>query len=42
MKDCCKTGSESKSKIEIWAKRVLWGIIGLIVLGAALNQLFNI
>lgn len=42
MKDCCKTGSESRSKTEIWAKRVLWGIIALIVIGASLNQLFNI
>lgn len=41
MKDCCKTGTESRSKIEIWGKRVLWGIIALIVIGAALNQFFN-
>jgi len=41
MKDCCKTGTESRSKLEIWGKRVLWGIIALIVVGAALNQLFN-
>jgi len=41
MKDCCKTGSESQSKIEIWGKRALWGIVALIVIGAALNQLFN-
>jgi|AutmiccommuBRH23_1029490.scaffolds.fasta_scaffold01399_9 hypothetical protein len=41
MKDCCKTGSESSSKIEIWTKRTLWGIVTLIVIGAVLNQLFN-
>jgi len=40
MKDCCKTGSESRSKIEIWGKRMLWGIVVLIVVGAALNQFF--
>lgn len=42
MKDCCKTESGSGSKIEIWAKRTLWGIVALIVIGAAINQLFNI
>lgn len=42
MKDCCKTGSESKSKIAIWGKIALWGIVALIVIGAALNQLFSI
>lgn len=41
MKDCCKTGLESRSNIEIWGKRVLWGIVALIVIVAALNQLFN-
>lgn len=41
MKDCCKTNSESQSKIEIWGKRALWGIIVLIVIGAALSQLLN-
>lgn len=41
MKDCCKTGSESRSKIEIWAKRTVEGIVALIVIGAAINQLFN-
>lgn len=41
MKDCCKTGSGPQSKIEIWGKRVLWGIITLIVVGAVLNQFFN-
>jgi len=41
MKDCCKTGSEPRSKIEIWGKRVLWGIVALIVIGAVLNQFFN-
>lgn len=42
MKDCCKTGSESRSKIEIWGTRALWGIVALIVIGAALDQLFTI
>lgn len=42
MKDCCKTGSETQSKTEIWAKRVLWGIIALIVIGAALSQLLTL
>ena len=41
MKDCCKTESESRSKIKIWAKRALWGIVALIVIGAVINQLFN-
>lgn len=41
MKDCCKTESKSQSKIAIWGKIVLWGIVALIVIGAALNQLFN-
>jgi len=41
MKECCKTGTKSRSKIEIWGKRALWGIIALIVIGAAINQLFN-
>jgi len=41
MKDCCKTGLKSPSKIAIWGKRALWGIVALIVIGAALNQLFN-
>lgn len=41
MKDCCKTKSESRSEIEIWWKRVIWGIVALIIVGAALNQFFN-
>lgn len=41
MKDCCETESESRSKTEIWAKRAVWGIVALIIIGAALNQLFN-
>lgn len=41
MKDCCKTGSESHSKIALLGKRVLWEIVALIVIGAALKQLLN-
>ena len=42
MKDCCKTGLTSRSKIEIWGERALWGIIALIVIGAALSQLLTL
>jgi hypothetical protein len=41
MKECCKTGTKSRSKLEIWGKIALWVIVALIVIGAALNQLFN-
>lgn len=42
MKDCCKTGSASQSKIEIWGKRMIWGIVALIVIAAALSQLLTL
>lgn len=42
MKNCCKTGTESHTKLEIWGKRALWGIVVLIVNGAALNQLLTL
>jgi len=43
MKDCCKVGDEKPPiKIKIWAKRLLWGIIILAVIGVFFIQIFNL
>jgi|KNS7NT10metaT_FD_contig_21_806999_length_921_multi_7_in_0_out_0_2 hypothetical protein len=43
MKDCCKTGDEMpQSKFGIWAKRITWGLVSLLVVVIALMQIFNL
>lgn len=40
MKDCCKTGDEKPdSEFAKWTKRVLWGVIIVIVIGVTLLQI---
>ena len=43
MKECCKTGGEKpQSKLKIWATRIVWGIVILLVTGIAIIQTFNL
>ncbi len=42
MKECCKTGNEKpQSKLKILATRITWGIVILVVIGLAIEQIFN-
>lgn len=43
MKNCCKTGNENpQSKLRIWAGRITWGIVILLVIGIVLLQILDI
>jgi hypothetical protein len=43
MKECCKTGDEPpESNIKIWAKRIIWGIVILIVMGLVTKEIINL
>ncbi len=39
MRECCKTGDvPPESNVKKWAKRIVWGIVVLLVLGIALKE----
>ncbi|SMD31803.1 hypothetical protein SAMN04488029_0141 [Reichenbachiella faecimaris] len=42
MKECCKKGDvKPQSKLKIWATRIIWGIVILLVITIATIQMFN-
>lgn len=43
MKECCKTGDEKPpSNLKIWATRIVWSVVILVVISLALIQIFNL
>lgn len=43
MKECCRTGDEKPpSYLKIWASRIVWGVVTLVVITVALIQIFKL
>jgi len=43
MKECCKTGDQpSPSKSSKWFRRIIWGVVALLVASLSIIQMFNL